>query len=1022
MSRLASLSLPNPALLLNEQQSWLPLALALCLGALRFFAIVAGLTLLLSTFGVDGLPYLYLGLAILLPLVYFIWEHLKQRFALHFIQQMLVQTPWFVYPATAVFGSIITPFIVLTVGLQGLVGTAVFFLLLLLTLILLLVGQQTNISLLAQTATPPHNLPTRSATLSELFQGRYIRLFGLTITFSVISYLLIDSLYLAFVNTIWSDSNQVAMILGLVLGLSGVFTLLNQTFLIEPLQKRLDIRKFILIPTLIGALLLGSFFLVVYGTDILIVPFILLVGLKLNWIAIQNPIAKAAQPMLLQPCPSAQREQLPARLTQIVQPLAAGLSGVILWLILNINSTIATQLWGMAVALFFILWLISNFLLGRAYPKTLLKALTNRHLMGDDNAPIALDAASLQTLTENLQSPHTAVVLYAFDTLVTSPKADINAITPDIINHSAVAVRLHGINYIEQHEQITLLPILHERLSIETNNDVKSALIRILAQFGTGDLPLQMGQYLTDTQENIRQNSMIGMLRSGNLEATIIAGQALLQAVQSPDARERRFAAQVLEAVGVSSFYQVVRQLLADEDIEVQQEAISAAGHIQNPHLWPYVLDTLANPALRGTAMTALAKGGTAVTTLLPPLLAQPNNSMDYTVGLLKLCGRLGDKQAISLLLQQCNHPREVVRDQALKSLHQCHYRATGTAVHHIEQFINKEIAHAIWLLALWNDLKSDETTAILVDALIEAVADVRNRLFYYLSFIYGANQVLQIKASLQYGDVVKQSIALKTLELMLPPNQRTLLMPLLANLTISQRWQQLQSASIQSAKTVPLRLEELICGDDKLVSPWLKACALFVAVQQDYDQFLPSACTLQTHQDTVMRETAVWAEYHLQKKTKTLSKEDRMLSTIERVIILKSASIFADLPDKTLAQVAPLLEEIHIPAGQTLFNKGDIGNSLYIVVMGQLQVHDESFMINTLSEGELFGEMAVLDAAPRMASITAVSDTHLLQLGQDPLYELIEGHTEIGRGIIQVLSRRLRQQTQTLKKQQTTT
>ena len=1019
MSRLASSSLPSPTLLRHKQQSWLPLGLAVCLGAFRFFAIVAGLTLLLSTFGIDGLPYLYLGLAIVSALFPIIWERIEQQFRLHSIQQTLAQTSSFGNSVTAVLGSIITPFIVLTLGMQGLVGTAVFCLLL--TLIILLYGQRERAFIPAPKPAPPQKLQTKPLTLSKLFQERYIRLYALTILLAAISYLLIDSLYLAILNTIWPDSNQIAIILGLVLGLSGLFALLNQTVLIEPLCKRLNIRKLILIPPLIGALLLGSLFIAANGTEILIISFILLVALKLNGYALQNPTAKAAQPILLQPCAMAQREQLPARLHQIVQPLAAGFSGLLLWFILNTNLTIATQLWGITAALIFIFWIISSLLLGRAYPKILLKAVTNRHLMGDDGAPLALDTASLQTLKENLHSPHTAVVLYAFDTLVAAQKVELNTIMPQMINHETSIVRLHGLNYIAQHEQISLLPMLQERLAIETDNDVRSVLIRILAQFGRDDLPLQMSPYLTDAHASIRQSSMIGMLRSGNLEATIIAGQTLLQAVHATDAKERRFAAQVLEAIGVSTFYQVVRQLLADEDILVQQAAINAAGHIQNPYLWPYVLEKLSNQALRGAALAALAKGGTAVSTLLPPLLAQASNSADETATLLKLCGRLGDKQAIALLLRHCNHPQEGVREQALQSLHQCHYRATGTAVHHIEQFINKEIAHAIWLLAVWNDLQTDEAATILEDALREGVADVRNRLFYYLSFIYGANHVLHIQSSLQYGDAAKQAVALQSLELMLPPSQAALLMPLLANLTTSQQWQQLQSASIQPVETVPLRLEALICGNDKLVSPWLKACALFVAAQGAYTQFLPSVRALQSDQNALVQETAVWAAHHLDSKTKP-TEEDRMLSTIERVIILKSASIFTSLPDKTLAQVAPLLEEIDVPAGQTVFNKGDIGNSLYIIVRGELQVHDDAFLINTLSAGELFGEMAVLDAAPRMASITAVSDTHLLQLGQEPLYELIESHTEIGRSIIQVLSRRLRQQTQTLKKQQTTT
>jgi CRP-like cAMP-binding protein len=52
---------------------------------------------------------------------------------------------------------------------------------------------------------------------------------------------------------------------------------------------------------------------------------------------------------------------------------------------------------------------------------------------------------------------------------------------------------------------------------------------------------------------------------------------------------------------------------------------------------------------------------------------------------------------------------------------------------------------------------------------------------------------------------------------------------------------------------------------------------------------------------------------------------------------------------------------------------------------------------------------MAVLDTAPRVASVTAVKDTRLFRLHQEPFYELMEDRIEIARGIIHVLSQHLR-------------
>jgi CRP-like cAMP-binding protein len=139
------------------------------------------------------------------------------------------------------------------------------------------------------------------------------------------------------------------------------------------------------------------------------------------------------------------------------------------------------------------------------------------------------------------------------------------------------------------------------------------------------------------------------------------------------------------------------------------------------------------------------------------------------------------------------------------------------------------------------------------------------------------------------------------------------------------------------------------------------------------------------------------------------------MLSTIEKVIILKTVGIFAETPDEILAEVATLLEEVELGIGETIFEKGDLGDCLYIIADGEVRVHDGERTLNHLGQGDVFGEMALLDPEPRLSSVTAVEDTRLLRLDQEPFYELMEDRVEVMRGIIHVLSRHLRARVQDL-------
>ena len=133
------------------------------------------------------------------------------------------------------------------------------------------------------------------------------------------------------------------------------------------------------------------------------------------------------------------------------------------------------------------------------------------------------------------------------------------------------------------------------------------------------------------------------------------------------------------------------------------------------------------------------------------------------------------------------------------------------------------------------------------------------------------------------------------------------------------------------------------------------------------------------------------------------------MLLTIEKVVILKSINIFSETAEEWLVEVASILAEVQVQAGETIFEKGDVGRSMYIIIDGKVRVHDEDRTIAELGERDIFGELAILDPEPRVASVTAIEDTRLFRIDQHALYELMAEHVEVAYGIIRVLCRRLR-------------
>jgi len=134
-------------------------------------------------------------------------------------------------------------------------------------------------------------------------------------------------------------------------------------------------------------------------------------------------------------------------------------------------------------------------------------------------------------------------------------------------------------------------------------------------------------------------------------------------------------------------------------------------------------------------------------------------------------------------------------------------------------------------------------------------------------------------------------------------------------------------------------------------------------------------------------------------------------LLLVEKVLILKSLSIFRDTPEHILADLAPLMQEEEYEQNSLIFKEGEIGDCMYIIQLGEVNIHKGGTTLAILKEKEVFGELSLLDAEVRSASATANTDCMLFRIEQEPFYELIDNRPEVARGFIKILCKRLRAQ-----------
>jgi CRP-like cAMP-binding protein len=134
------------------------------------------------------------------------------------------------------------------------------------------------------------------------------------------------------------------------------------------------------------------------------------------------------------------------------------------------------------------------------------------------------------------------------------------------------------------------------------------------------------------------------------------------------------------------------------------------------------------------------------------------------------------------------------------------------------------------------------------------------------------------------------------------------------------------------------------------------------------------------------------------------------VLTTVEKVLFLKSIDLFRALPSEELAQIAEIAEEQEFVAGDPVFAEGEMGDALYLVITGAVRVHKGEKQLALLNVRDVVGEMAVLDGEPRSASVSVVEDAALLKIGRDDFRDILSERPEIAMGVMKVLSRRLRE------------
>ena len=144
------------------------------------------------------------------------------------------------------------------------------------------------------------------------------------------------------------------------------------------------------------------------------------------------------------------------------------------------------------------------------------------------------------------------------------------------------------------------------------------------------------------------------------------------------------------------------------------------------------------------------------------------------------------------------------------------------------------------------------------------------------------------------------------------------------------------------------------------------------------------------------------------------------MLEPAREEQLLRSSPLFGGMDAQTARSLVDQMTRRELSRGETIFNEGDDGHALYIVVRGKVKLartarDGRENLLALLGVGDMLGELSVFDPGPRLSRAHAVEDSVVYELPKQVLDVWLDDHLEMSRYMLRALAQRIRRMSNTM-------
>ena len=614
--------------------------------------------------------------------------------------------------------------------------------------------------------------------------------------------------------------------------------------------------------------------------------------------------------------------------------------------------------------------------IGPHYRRALLEALRARRLAPSVARYLqnGLDSGAISEVQQRLLSGEPRKLLAALDIASELALPIPDAQLAELAEHddegvARAALRLMGVLGREP-DGATLKRILNPSRPPR----VLRALLQLLGAHATHEIAEAVRPLTKHRDPSVASAACVLRIRAvgGSFELTL---DDEITAGEQPDTNTKNKQPRITGMTRAGDFARELPELLDNPESKVRRDAIEQMGQLALPFFVPPLIACLVKSDARKETIAALARYGERVLPAISKHLGDPQLSLAARIALLQALERIGSPASVEVLVEQCSSSEPLLQHHAVKSLWR-------VALDEEAPRPSKEVLKSLVLAQI-------DLLRTLAAVEVAAVGKLSQRRAFFIAELQLAQQLAEARAFRLLGILYERDA--------------------------------LQRAFIHYGSPVQrVRSNALELLDQHIADQKLRAFVPLVERSEDVEGNLrPKSIVYQALEDRGSVENLLSNEHGWLKRVWgwALARDEVARTSLDyddpldRVVLLKRFGVFREMSGQQLLGLGAKLERLSPAEGEHIVEKGGQENSIYWVLKGKVEVVIADEVIARVGHYECFGEMAAIDEAPRWATVRAATDdTIVLRLPSEALQDAIDLNPALLRGIIEVLTRRLRE------------